>query len=150
MRPNTLIFGQDERVAKWVARQLPQMMGTQFGECRAVAIVSGEGRPLGAVVYHDYAPAHGTVAMSIATISPLWAQKATVRDLLAIPFDQYKCRKIWVLTTTGNDKAERLLRKIGMKREAVLREQVAPKTHGVIYGMLAHEYRAKWRLKDAA
>ena len=149
MRPNTLIFGQDEKVAAWVARQLPHVGDAGFGSCRAVAIVNGD-KPLGAIVYHDYSPQYGTVQISMATRSPLWAQPQTVRDLLAIPFDQYRCNRVWTCIPSDNERAQRFNRGIGMVREAVLRDVFGRKRNGVVYGMLAHEYRAKWRLKDAA
>ena len=86
MRSNKLIFGQDERVAAWVAKQLPHVGDVGFGPCRAIAVVSASDRPLGAIVYHDFIPQAGTVQISMASVSPLWAQPQTVRDLLAIPF----------------------------------------------------------------
>lgn len=150
MRPNRLIFGQDERVAAWAARQLPHVGEAGFGPCRAVAIVSGADHPLGAIIYHDYQKNHGTVQISMATVSPLWAQPQTVRDLLAIPFDQYRVRKVWTCIPSDNERAQRFNAGIGMKREAVLRDHFAPKRHAVIYGMLDREYAARWRLKEAA
>lgn len=147
MKPNRLIFGQDERVAAWVAKQLGLR---PWEKCKAVAVVSAEGRPLGAAVYHTYYPEYGTVEMSIATVSPLWAQPQTIRDLLAIPFDQYKCRKVWATTASDNERAQRFLAGIGMKKEAVLRHQFAQGRHAVIFGMMAGQYAVRWRLKEAA
>jgi RimJ/RimL family protein N-acetyltransferase len=148
--PNVLIFGQDERVAAWVAKQLPHVGAAGFGPCRAVAVVSGSQRPLGAIVYHDYQKAAGTVQISMATVSPMWAQPQTIRDLLAIPFDQYRVRKVWTCIPSDNERAQRFNTGIGMKREAVLREQFGPKRHAVIFGMLAREYAARWRMLEAA
>lgn len=150
MRPNRLIFGQDERVAAWAARQLPHVGEAGFGLCRAVAIVSGSDQPLGAIVYHDYNRQYGTVQISMATVSPMWAQPQTIRDLLAIPFDQYRCNKVWTCIPADNKRAQRFNAGIGMVREGVLRDVFGRKRNGFVYGMLAHEYRAKWRLKEAA
>ena len=149
MRANTLIFGQDERVAAWVARQLPHVGANGFGPCRAVAIVNGD-RPLGAIVFHDWQPHLGTVQISMATVSRLWAQPQTIRDLLAIPFDQYRANKVWTCIPADNERAIRFNVGIGMVREAVLRHQFGPKRNAVVFGMLAREYGARWRLKEAA
>lgn len=149
MKANTLIFGKDASVADWVARQIPHVGSLGFGPCRAVAIVNGD-TPLGAIVYHDYQKAHGTVQISMAARSPMWAQHQTIRDLLAIPFEQYKCNRVWTCIPMDNERAIRFNVKIGMVREGVLRDVFGRKRNAGIYGMLAHEYRAKWRLKEAA
>lgn len=146
---NDLIFGQDERVAAWVARQLPHVGAAGFGPCKAVAVARGD-RPLGAIVYHDYQSAHGTVQISMATVSPLWAKPQTIRDLLAIPFLQYKVRKVWTCIPSDNERAIRFNRGIGMKSEAILRHQFGDKRHAVVFGMMRHEYDARWGVKEAA
>lgn len=150
MRSNKLIFGQDERVAAWVAKQLPHVGDVGFGPCRAIAVVSASDRPLGAIVYHDFIPQAGTVQISMASVSPLWAQPQTVRDLLAIPFDQYKVRKVWTCIPHDNERAIRFNEGIGMKREATLRHQFAQGRHAVIFGMMAGQYAVRWRMKEAA
>lgn len=149
MKPNTLIFGQDEKVAAWAAKQLPHVGEAGFGPCRAIAIVNGD-KPLGAIVYHDFIPLHRTVQISMATTSPLWAQPQTIRDLLAIPFDQYRVNKVWTCIPADNERAIKFNAGIGMVREAVLRHQFGPKRNAVVFGMLAKEYAARWRLKEAA
>lgn len=150
MRANKLIFGQDERVAAWVAKQLPHVGDVGFGPCRAIAVVSAGDRPLGAIVYHDYQKQAGTMQISMASVSPLWAQPQTVRDLLAIPFDQYKVRKVWTCIPHDNERAIRFNEGIGMKREATLRHQFAQGRHAVIFGMMAGQYAVRWRMKEAA
>lgn len=147
MRPNKLIFGQDERVAAWVARQLKV---TPWKDCRAVAVVSADNRPLGAVVYHAYYPEFQTIEISGAMVSPMFAQEQTIRDLLAIPFDGYKVRKVRALTRIDNLRAQKFMTHVGMKREAVLRHEYAQGVHAVVYGMMAGQYATKWRLKEAA
>ena len=136
-------------MAAWAARQLPHVGAHGFGPCRAIAIVNGD-RPLGAIIYHDYQAHLGTVQISMATTSPLWAQPQTIRDLLAIPFDQYRVNKVWTCIPADNERAIRFNAGIGMVREAVLRSQFGPKRNAVVFGMLAKEYAARWRLKEAA
>jgi RimJ/RimL family protein N-acetyltransferase len=146
---NTLIFGKDEQVAAWVARQIPHVGAQGFGPCRAIA-VAHDGRPLAAIVYHDYQPEAGVCQISMASTSPLWAKPDTIRALLAVPFDQYRCFKVWTCIPADNERAIRFNVGIGMVREAVLRHQFGKKRHACIYGMTADEYAAKWRLKEAA
>lgn len=136
---NTLIFGQDERVAAWVAKQLPHVGAAGFGPCRAIAVVSNS-TPLAAIVYHDYQAALGTCQISMASTSPLWAKPQTIVELLAVPFVQYGCRKIWTCIPSDNVRAIRFNYGIGMVREAVLRHQFGPKRAAWIFGMMADEY----------
>ena len=150
---NTLIYGQDEKVAAWVARQLPDARAG-FGECRAIAIVAGD-KPLAGVVYHRYNKDYGTIAMSIASVSPMWAKPETICDILAIPFYQYKVFKVWATTAADNARAIRFLSKTGWTREAVLRHQFGPRRHVHFFGMTAPEYdvlrgRLLLKMKDAA
>lgn len=146
---NGLVFGKDEQVAAWVARRLPHVGDAGFGPCRAIAIVNGT-RPLGAIVYHDFQPLHGTCQISMATISPLWAKKQTIRDLLAVPFLQYDCRKVWTCIPSDNTRAIGFNEHIGMTCEGKLRHHFGPKRAAWIFGMMRHEYDARWMLKEAA
>ena len=149
MKPPILVFNRSQELAAAVARQLPHVGEPGFGACEAVGIVSADGRPLGAVVYHDYIPSAGTCQISMASMSPLWAHPQTVADLLAIPFDQYRVRKIWTCIPHDNERAIRFNEGIGMKREATLRHQFAQNRHAVIFGMMRGQYLARWRARPA-
>lgn len=141
MRPNTLIFGRDAEVAAWVARQIPHVGEAGFGPCRAIAVVNGA-KPLAAIVYHDFDPKHGVCQISMASTSRLWAQPQTVCDLLAVPFLQYRCRKVWTCIPSDNAGAIRFNYGIGMVREAVLRHHFGHKRAAWVFGMMACEYEA--------
>ena len=149
MTPNRLVFGRDEAVAAWVARQIPHVGAVGFGACRAIAVVSGD-RPVAGIVYHDYQPQARCVQISMASVSPLWAQPGTVRALLSVPFEQYGCYKVWTAIPADNERALRFNRGIGMKSEGTLRHQFGPRRHAIIFGMIEPEWAAKWRLKEAA
>lgn len=139
MTPNTLIFGCDERVAAWVARQLPHVGSAGFGPCRAIAVLAAD-KPVAGIVYHDYSPAHGVCQISMASTSPFWAKPQTIVDLLAVPFLQYGCRKVWTCIPSDNDRAIRFNYGLGMVREAVLRHHFAHKRAAWVFGMMADEY----------
>lgn len=149
MTPNRIIHGRDEAVAAWVARQIPHVGPRGFGPCRALAVVCGD-RPLAGFVLHDYQPEAGTIQISMAAVSPLWAKPDTIRGLLAVPFVQYGCFKVWTCIPHDNERAIRFNEGIGMKSEATLRHQFGRGRHARIFGMTAPEWRAKWRVKEAA
>lgn len=135
---HTIIFGHDEKVAAWVARQLPDMDGG-FGACRAVAICVDD-KPVAGVVYHDYHERFGTVQMSIASTTPLWATPTIICDVLAIPFFQYKCQKVCAMTASDNARTIRFLSRRGWTREAILAHQFGRKRHAHVFRMLDTEY----------
>ncbi len=82
------------------------------------------------------------MAMSIASESPMFATKGTIRALLHYPFIQQGCQKVWATTLHTNTKAERFLRKVGFVREGILRHQFGHKKHAAFFGLLKSEYLA--------
>lgn len=148
MRPEPkLLFGHDAQVAEWVSRSLRQY-GRHRGfdpDCQAIGVFDGAGtRLLAGVVYHDYYDDEEICAMTIASESPMFATKGTIRALLSVPFEQFKCFKVWASTRSDNARAQRFLSKVGFKREAILRHQFGPKIHAWVYGMTKPEFTARY------
>jgi RimJ/RimL family protein N-acetyltransferase len=141
MRPEPrLLHGHDEQVAEWVSKTLPDHDGFA-SDVRSIGIFdAGGSRILAGVVYHDYRPAAQTCAMTIASESPMFATKGTIRALLSVPFEQFGCFKVWATTRAGNAKAQRFLSKVGFVREGILRHQFGPKDHAWFYGMTKPEF----------
>jgi len=151
-----LVFGQDEPLAKWAARHIPDVGDGGFGPCRAVGMASPDGRKLwGVVVFNEYKPNAGLCTVSIASVYPRWATKGTIRAILSIPFDQYGIRKLCALIPSDNDRSLRLCAGLGFRREATLRHHFAPGRHGVVFSMMKNEFARKWpdqapQMKEAA
>lgn len=141
MRPEPrLLFGHDAQVAEWVAARLPDHTGFD-DKVTALGIVDSAGyRVLAGVVYHDFAPVAKTMAMTIASESPLFATRGTIKALLHYPFVQQDCFKVWATTPLTNKRAQRFLSKVGFKREGILRHQFGPKKHAVFFGLLKSEF----------
>ena len=141
---NDLVFGQDERVAAWVAKQLPHVGAAGFGPCRAIAVMGADGRALAGLVYHEYNEQAGTVQLSMAAESPMWATRGTIRALLSVPFEQFKCFKVWTATPHGNARALKVNEHIGFKREATLAHHYGRGNHAIICRMLAPDYTRRF------
>ena len=140
----TLLFGYDADVAAWVARSLPNHNGFA-PESKALGVFDAAGaRILAGVVYHDYQPHEQTCSMTIASESPMFATRGTIRAMLSVPFEQYGVFKVWVSTRADNAKAQRFLAKVGFVREAILRHQFGPKIHAWVYGMTKPEFIKKY------
>lgn len=135
-----LLFGHDAQVADWVARTLPDHDGFA-PDVTALGVFDAAGsRVLAGVVYHDYRPTQQTCSMTIASESPMFATRGTIRAMLSVPFEQYGVFKVWVTTRGDNAKAQRFLKKVGFVREAILRHQFGPKIHAWVYGMTKPEF----------
>lgn len=150
-----LIYGADEQFAAWAANRLEHVGAPGFGPCRAVAIATGDtaaDRIWGVVVFHDYQPRAGTCQVSVASVSPLWAQPRALAELMAIPFgdkpDGWGCHKLWVAIPHSNERSLRFNRGIGMKQEAILRHHFGKGTHAVIMSMMRPAWAARWRMDD--
>lgn len=141
-----LIFGHDAEIAGWVADKIPHVRGGSFGPCAAIGVAS-EGKLLAGIVYHDYLPDFGTVQLSMAAVSPMWARRSTIGALLHYPFRQLKVFKVWTATPHHNDAALKVNWHIGFKREAVLAHHFGRRKHGVICRLLKPDYE---RLYEAA
>jgi len=150
-----LVFGHDTDIAAWVAARIDWVRNpTGFGACRAVGIMA-QGQLIAGVVYHNFfVDAEGrpaNVEMSIAATSPKWCTRGNLRALLHIPFEQYKVRRISVMTP--EDQEERVMRVprwLGFKREAVLVEIFGPGRPAVLYRLTRRQYEngAKLRLAE--
>lgn len=144
-----LLYGRDEILAAWAAKRIPHI-GTReaFGPCVAIGVASGPTKDdkLWAVcVFHDYIPQYETVQISMAACNPRWASRATIRDLLATPFLQYKAYKVFTATPHDLEKVVKFNEAIGFKREgSVLRHQFGRNRHAIICGMIWPEYKKQY------
>ena len=139
-----LVLGEDEFIADWVCSQLP--MVSSFGPCTAIGVVS-QNRLIAGCVYSDYRKRFGTIEMSIASISPMWARKENIAGLLRYPFEQLGVFKVYAASTLDNLKAIKANKHIGFTKEAVLAHQFGQGNHAVIMRMLRPDYE---RLYGAA
>ena len=120
-----------------VADRIPHVR--EFSECTGIGIVSQD-RLLAGLIYHDYQSAHGTIQLSMAAVSPMWAKKENIKELLRYPFEQLKCYKVWTATPIENDNALKVNAHIGFRREATLAHQFGKKRHAVIMRILRPDY----------
>lgn len=139
----TLIYGHDAAVAQWVAQHIPDVLDDGFsGPVAAIGIATDH--LIGGMVYHDYQPKFGTIQLSMAATSPIWARWPIIHALLSYPFDQLGCFKVWTATAADNEKALKVNTHVGFTREAILAHQLGHKRHAVIMRMLRPDYLRKY------
>ena len=132
--------GADPFVAAWVARQLEAEDG--FGPCAAIGVVL-DGSLIAGVVYHDYRKmARGaTMQASIATTTPRWATRRTLRDIFSYPFVQMQVARLWVCVGRKNRRSRSMVERLGFKMEGVARRAHDGAMDAMIYSMLPFECR---------
>jgi hypothetical protein len=134
-----LVCGHDAEIAEWVAQRVPWVGDAGFDSCTAIGVVSGTGLIAG-VVYHDHQQDHGTIQLSMAATSPMWARKENLRGLLSYPFRQLGVFKAWIATPHTHSHGIKTFEHIGFKREAILAHQFGRKQHAWVGRMLQPDF----------
>lgn len=136
---NELVFGCDVEMARWAAERIPHVRGGSFAPCSAIG-VARNGRVIASVVYHDFQPRLGTIQLSMAAESPMWARRETIASLLHYPFRQLRVFKLWTAVPIDCEPALKAQDHIGFRREAVLAHHFGHKRHCVIARMLEPDF----------
>lgn len=146
-----LVFGFDQELADWASRRIPHMRARPFGPCRAIGVMRGTdpndmSAPIMAVaVFHDFHEHERTCQVSVASVTPYWASRNTLRALFSYPFDQLQVNLLWSAMRHTNERAIRFNEHIGFKRDGVLRHRFGWKDHAVVTSMTKYEYQRIWK-----
>lgn len=132
--PVRLLKGYDLEIAQWVANELGT---TSFGDCVAIGLIH-EGAIIAGVVYYCYRPP--SIEMAIASKSPKWCNRKTLRYLFNYPFNQLNCKRITVTVDSDKKDVQAFDERLGFVHEGTLR-QAHPSGDAEIYGMLKSECR---------
>tara|TARA_R110000744_G_scaffold100436_1_gene193773 strand:- start:902 stop:1369 length:468 start_codon:yes stop_codon:yes gene_type:complete len=132
-----LVYGHDEKIAKWTADLIPHV--SSFEHYIGIGYTSND-RLIAGFIFNDYHSEFGTIQLSMAAISPMWARKEVMAEVLRYPFDQLGCYKVFTATPVDNVKAIKVNAHIGFKREAILAHQFGKKRHCVMMRMLRPDY----------
>jgi RimJ/RimL family protein N-acetyltransferase len=135
-----ILYGHSLAVAEWVGSLIPYVGADGFNQCEALGVLSREGSLIAGVVYSDYQPKYRTIQISIASVSPMWARRENIRELLDYPFHQLDVFKAWTSARSDNGKAIRSTQRIGFKQETVLKHQYGEGMHAHVFGMLKPDY----------
>jgi RimJ/RimL family protein N-acetyltransferase len=134
-RPRVVtVYGADYEVAHWVGEQLGIK---SWGPCSAIGIAEG-GRLIAGVVYNNY---HWpSIELSIASISPRWASRRTLREIFRYPFVQLGCKRVNAITPLSNTKALKMNERLGLKVECKLKDAV-PDGDAALVGLHINDCR---------
>lgn len=131
-------------VAEWVAARMEAARGAaEFGKFTAIGI-GHNGHPLAGFVFSEYRPEpHGADIRVTVAAEPgtHWARPAILRYLFDYVFNQLGCARATFVIREGNEHAERVSKKLGFRKEGVIRRGWDGKTNALIYGLLKTECR---------
>lgn len=129
-----LVFGEDERVAKWCQDRMPDFIGWS-----GYYVTIGRekyGQLNGGIVFTDYTRCNMT--MAIVLEAPL--NRPLLRAAFYYPFLQMKVRRVTALVDVSNSDSRRLCEHAGFKQEGILRDG-AIDGDVIVYGMTRQECR---------
>src|SRR3990167_1276757 len=138
----SLLFGDDERVAKWAARNL--------GLCRMGAFNAGFVRPfvavgvtrdkelIGAAIFNNYDGSD----VSLTVVGRGVMFRGVFRALAFYAFDQLMCERVSATVRVENVRMLNIAERLGFKREGLIRKKYGD-ADAVILGLLKEECK-KW------
>ncbi|MGB0696040.1 MAG: GNAT family N-acetyltransferase [Rhodospirillaceae bacterium] len=136
---------QRRQAGEWLSERLEGNPNYEVSDLFAAGVVNDGTNILAVVAYHTYFPSSGTVQLSVAADTPKWATKRVLKELLGFPFRVLGCNKAWAACRFDNTRAIQFNQRLGMTREAILRQHFGPNTHAVIQSMLLREYeKSRW------
>lgn len=138
-----MLIADDQTMAiqNWVAHAIPHVGPQGFGPAQAMGVVSDREELQAGVVFHDYQPEYGTMQVSVAASTPMWAKPDHIKAIMAYPFEQIGVYKLWSAIPHTNERAIKFNKHIGFKQEAVLAHHFGHKVHAVITRLYQPDYR---------
>ena len=128
-------------ICRWVAEQLGEP-GAFAGRAHGIAVIHHD-NPIAGVVYHDWTD-HNTM-ISIASTSPYWASKLTLRGIFGYAFNQMQVNRVSVIVRDGKETAKwrkTLIHRFGFVHEARCDDWFGKGEHGHLLRMKRNE--CKW------
>lgn len=111
---------------------------------KCLGICTDDGKALAAAIFDRWIPAEGTMQLSFAAASPRWATVQAIKIVLEYPFTCCGVQKLWTATPHTNERALKLNKGLGFKKEAVLARQLGRDRHAVISRMYQEDFLRLW------
>lgn len=133
-----LVFGEDERVARWASRQFgPRMGAFSAGFVQpfiAIGIQNEAGDLTGASILNNYDGRD----IEITVIGRGMISRGAFRALASYVFDQLRCVRVSATVRSDNASILRMAGRLGFKREGLIRKKYGA-CDAVVLGLLKEE-----------
>lgn len=133
----------DDRLADWIAARIPGMSANNLRRYAATVGVVANGVLIAAMACGG--KERGNVEITLASDTPKWATKHTIRTLMKWPFDQLGCHRVTTRIAASNQRAIKFNEGIGFKREGLIRDGWGEGEDCVLLGLLKSE-APQWML----
>lgn len=130
-------------VAEWVAKRVGLPSAASFGSFTCVG-VGLNGSPAMGVVYsqlQEHAHGNDIFATIAAETGRPWAKPAVLKYIFSYPFNELGCGRITCLIREGNERSVNLAKRMGFRKEGVIRRGWDGKTNALVFGILKEECR---------
>ena len=125
-----LIYGEDERVFKWVAQKIPYVaMTSTIGLDHTIGL-EDNGKLIAGCIYTNYSG--DDIEMTFAASNNKCGTKRNLFAVFDYPFNQLGCKRITAFSPVWNQKSRNFLQKIGFVQEGKKRG-----TDFLMYGFLS-------------
>lgn len=133
-----IVLHRDAEIIAWVRERSPDPLVREygFGPCSAIGVSDGV-KLVAGVVYHEYR-GH-SIQLSMASESPRWCTRRTLRALLGYPFKQLHVARITACTAKSNTALRSLVDRLSFRLEGTIRCGLDGKQDLLIYGLLREE-----------
>ena len=128
-----LVPNAGQEVTDWVAERVD---ATTFGECVNFGFYK-DNKIVGGVVFSEYRVED--IVFSGAFEDKRCFTKRNLQYFFNYPFKQLNCHRITAYTETDNERANKILKKLGFTHEGTMREISEKGKDANIYGMLDRE-----------
>ena len=71
---------------------------------------------IAAIVFHGWQPEYGVIEISAAATNAAWLSKRTIREIMAVCFDQHGCQQIVSRMATDNSRAIQIYEFLGFQK----------------------------------
>lgn len=131
-----LVYGQDNAVALWVARQLQLSIHPPYV---AIGVVADDGRELGGMVFNDWNGAN----MEVTVYGPRALNRMTLRAAFNYVFNEAKAIRLTARTKRNNKRMRKLLLRIGFEYEGTMKDYFGRSDDAMLF-RLTPQAAAKW------
>lgn len=134
---------EDNVVLQWTAEQLQREV-EEYQPCSAVGIMMGD-ELIAGLIYNNFREYEtgSMIDISIASVSPRWATRRTLREIFSYPFVQLQVDRLQAVTARTNHAARKLLKRVGFRHEGVMRRSWDGQEDAFLFSMLPEEAK-KW------
>ena len=137
-----IVFGQDQRVGKFVAEGLYGIDGVEdFGKFVTIGIAR-DNKLLAGAVFNNTRVHNGIpfdMNISFYAKNPAWATRSNMVAILTYPFDQMKLKRITAVVRKSNTKVKKLISTLGFQYEGKARLAWDGANDAYIYGMIKED-----------